>query len=198
MTRPSSDPYCKRRRLPPNSYSGKRISTSPPMNELRTSSEGRNVHRRHHDATRTNNPTSVGRRGLLKKSTPPDHPPLAPKEHLAEANGHWTTSSTPNAHSTRTCATPSRTAETSSTLLGTADLSNLYHLPHHKEGLENLGSLSSRRGEEAEHSRVLTGKSTSYSVDMGHKKVRGNRSSMTVRYWWRPPALLSRIDGPNN
>jgi hypothetical protein len=41
----------KRRRLPPSSYSGKRTSTSPPMNELRTSSEERSLHRRHHDAT---------------------------------------------------------------------------------------------------------------------------------------------------
>jgi hypothetical protein len=31
----------------------------------------------------------------------------------------------------------------------------------------------------------------------GRKKVRGNRSSTTVRYWWRPPALPPRIDGPN-
>ena len=31
------------------------------------------------DATRTSSPTSVGRRGLAKKSTPPDHLPLAPE-----------------------------------------------------------------------------------------------------------------------
>jgi hypothetical protein len=146
MTRPSFEPYCKRRRLPPSSYSGKRTSTSPSTNELRTSSEEQNLHRRHHDATRTNNPTSVGRRGLAKKSTPPDHPPLVPEEHLAEANVHRTTSSTPSAHTTRTCATPSRTAETSSTLLGTATPSILGHLPHHEEDPENLDNLSSRRG----------------------------------------------------
>jgi hypothetical protein len=58
------------------------------MNELRTSSEERNLHRRHHDATRTNNPTSVGRRGLAKKSMSPYHLPLAPEDHLAEANVH--------------------------------------------------------------------------------------------------------------
>jgi hypothetical protein len=103
MTRPSFEPYCKRRRLPPSSYFGKQTSTSPPMNELRTSSEERSLHRRHRDATRTNNPTSVGRRGLMKTSTPSDHPPLAPEEHLAEVNIHWTTSSTPNARTTRTC-----------------------------------------------------------------------------------------------
>jgi hypothetical protein len=96
--------------------------------------------------TRTNNPTSVGRRGLTKKSTPPDHPPLAPEEHLAEVNEHWMTSSTPNARTTMTCATPSGTAETSSTPLGTTDHSNLYHLPHHEEDPENLDSLSNRRG----------------------------------------------------
>jgi hypothetical protein len=45
-----------------------------------------------------------------------------------------------------TCATPSRTAETSSIPWGTADPSNLCHLPHHEEDLENLDNLNSRRG----------------------------------------------------
>jgi hypothetical protein len=45
-----------------------------------------------------------------------------------------------------------RTAETSSTPSGTADPSNLYHLPHHEEDLGNLDNLSSRMGEEVEHS----------------------------------------------
>jgi hypothetical protein len=197
MTRPSSEPYCKRRRLPPSSYYGKRTSTSPPMNELRTSSEEQSLHRRHHDATRTNNPTSIGRRGLTKKSTPPDHLPLAPEEHPAEANVHWTTSSTPSARTTRTCATPSGTAETSSTPSGTTNPSNLDHLPHHEEDPENLDSLNNRKGEEAEHSRASTEKSTLSSVDMGRKKVRGSRSSTTVRYWWRPPILPPRIYGSN-
>ena len=52
MTRPSSEPYCKRRRLPASSYSGKRTSTSPPTNELRTSSGERSLRQQHHDATR--------------------------------------------------------------------------------------------------------------------------------------------------
>jgi hypothetical protein len=82
----------------------------------------------------------------VRKFTPPDHPPLAPKEDLAEANIHWTTSSTPSARTTKTCATPSGTAETSSTPWGTADPSNLCHLPHHEEDLENLDNLNSRRG----------------------------------------------------
>jgi hypothetical protein len=120
----------------------------------------------------------------VKKSMPPDHPPLAPEEHPAEVNVHWTTSSTPSAHTTRTCATPSGTAGTSSTLLGTTDPSNLYHLPHLEEDTENLDSLNNRKGEEAEHSRALTEKSTSSSADMGRKKARDNRSSTTVRYWW--------------
>jgi hypothetical protein len=197
VTRPSSEPYCKRRRLPPSSYSGKRTSTSPPTNELRTSLEEQSLHWRYRDVTRTNNPTSVGRRGLVKKSMPPDHPPLAPEEHLVEVNVHWTTSSTPSARTTRTCATPSGTAETSITLLGTADPSNLYHLPHLEEDPENLDSLNNRQEEEAEHSHASMEKSTSSSVDMGHKKARGNRSSTTVRYWWRPPVLLPHIDGPN-
>jgi hypothetical protein len=69
MTRPSSEQYCKRRRLPPSIYLGKQTSTSLPTNEIRTSSEERSLHRRHHDATRTNNPTSVGRRGPRHRTT---------------------------------------------------------------------------------------------------------------------------------
>jgi hypothetical protein len=197
MTRPSSEPYCKRRRLPPSSYSDKQTSTSPPTNGIRTSSEERSLHRRHHDATRTNNPTSVGRRGLTKKSTPPDHSYLMPKGHPAKANEHWTTSSTPNVHTTRTCATPSGTAETSSTPSGTTDPSNLCHLPRHEEDPENLDNPSSRKGEEAEHSHASTEKSTSSSADTGRKRARGSRSSTIVRYWWRPPVLPPCIDGPN-
>jgi hypothetical protein len=112
----------------------------------------------------------------VKKSTPSDHPPLAPEEHPTEVNVHWTISSTPSACTTRTCATPSGTAETSSTPLGTADPSNHYHLPHLEEDPENLDSLNNRKGEKAEHSRALTEKSTSSSADMGHKKARDNRS----------------------
>jgi hypothetical protein len=124
MTRPSSVPYCRKHRLPPSSCSGKPTSTSPPTNELKTSSEEQSLRRRPHDATRTNNPTNVGKRGLVKKFTPPDHPPLAPEEDLAEANTRWTTSSMPSARTTRTCATPSGTVETSSIPWGTADPSN--------------------------------------------------------------------------
>jgi hypothetical protein len=102
----------------------------------------------------------------------------------------------PNVHTTRTCATPSGTTEASSTPLGTADPSNLCHLPHREEDLENLGNPSSRKGEE-ERSRAWTGKSTSSSADMGRKRARGSRSSMTVRYWWQPPVLPPHIDGPN-
>jgi hypothetical protein len=97
-------------------------------------------------------------------------------------NVRWTTSSTPSAHTTRTCATPSGTAETSSIPWGTADPSNLCHLTDHEEDLENLDNSNSRRGEEAEHSRTSTEKSTSSSADMGRKKARGNKSSTTVRY----------------
>jgi hypothetical protein len=111
----------------------------------------------------------------VKKSTPPDRPLLAPEEELAGANSHWTTSSMPSARTTRTCATPSRTVETSSTPWGTVDPSNLYHLPHHEEDLENLDNPNSRRGEDAEHSRALMGKSTSSSADMGRKKARGTQ-----------------------
>jgi hypothetical protein len=142
----SSEPYCRKRRLPLSSCSGKSTSTSPSTNELRTSSEEQSLHRRHHGATRTNKLTNVGRRGLMKKSTPPNHPPLAPEEDLVEANVHWTTSSTPSARTTKTCTTPSGTIETSSTPWGTADPSSLCHLPHHEEDLENLDNLNSMRG----------------------------------------------------
>jgi hypothetical protein len=182
MTRPSSEPLSKRRRLPPSSYLEKRTSTSPPTNGPMTSSEERSLHRRHHDTTQTNNPTSVGRRGLVKKSTSPDHPSLVPEGHPVEANKHWMTSSTPNVRTTRTCATPSGTVETSSTPSGTADPSNLCHLPRHEEDPENLDNPSSMKEEEAEHSRVSMEKSTSSSADTGRKRARGSRSSTTVRY----------------
>jgi hypothetical protein len=145
--------------------------------------------------TRTSSPTNAGRRGLVKRSTPPDRPLLAPEEDLAEANARWTTSSTPSARTTRTCTTPSGTAETSSIPWGTADPSNLYLLPRHEEDLENLDNPSNRRRGEVELSRVLTEKSTSSSVDTGRKKARDNKSSMIVRYWWRPPVLPPRTDG---
>jgi hypothetical protein len=186
--------------LPPSNYSGKRTSTSLPTNELRTSSEEQSLHRQHHDVTQTNNPTSVGRRGLAKKSTPPDHPPLSPEEHPVEENVHWTTSSTSNVRTIRTCATPSGTAETLSTLSGTADPSSLCHLPHHEEDPENLDNLNSRKGEEAEHSRASMEKSTSSSADMGHKKARGSKSSTTAKYWWWPPVLppVSMVRTPDH
>jgi hypothetical protein len=125
----------------------------------------------------------------VKKSTPLDHPPLTPEGHPAEVNVHWTTSSTPSARTTRTCATPSGIARTSNTPLGTADPSNLYHLPHLEEDPENLDSPNNRKGEEVEHSHASMEKSTSSSAGMGLKKARGSRSSMTIRYWWRPPVL---------
>jgi hypothetical protein len=131
----------------------------------------------------------------VKRSTPPDRPPLAPKEDLEEANARWTTSSTPSVRTTRTCATPSRTAGISSIPSGTIDPSNLYLLPRREEGQENHDSPSSRRREEVEPSRALTEKSTSFSVDTGRRKARGNKSSMTVRYWWRLSVLSPRTDG---
>jgi hypothetical protein len=195
MTRPSSEPYCRRRRLPPSSCSGKPTSTSPPTSELKTSSEERSPHRRRHDVTRTSNPTNTERIGLAKKCMPPDHPPLAPGEDLAEANARWTTSSTPSARTTRTCATPFRTAGTSSTLSDTADPSNLYLLLRRWEDQENRDNPSSRRREEVEPSRVLTGRSTSSSADTDRRRTEDNKSSTIARYWWRPPVLPLRTDG---
>jgi hypothetical protein len=76
----------------------------------------------------TSNPTSAWRKDLAKRCTLPDHLPLVPGDDLAEANARWTTSSTPSARTTRTCATPCGTAGTSSTPLDMADPSNLYLL----------------------------------------------------------------------
>jgi hypothetical protein len=158
MTQPSSEPYCRRRRPPSSSCFGKQTSTSPPANGLRTSLGERSLLRLHHSATQTSNPTSVGRRSLVKGSTPLDHPSLVPEVRPAEASGHWTTSSMPSVRITRICATPCRTAETSSIPSGLVDRSNPYHLPHHEEGLPSLADLNNRKGEEVEHSRASTGK----------------------------------------
>jgi hypothetical protein len=95
--------------------------------------------------TRTNHPTNAGRRGLVKKYTPPDHPPLAPEKDLVEASARWTTSSMPSARTTRTCATLFVTAGTSSTPSGTADPSNLYRLLRRGEDQMNHASPISRR-----------------------------------------------------
>jgi hypothetical protein len=107
-----------------------------------------------------------------------------PEGHPAEENECWTTSSTPNVHTIKTCATPFGTAKTSSTPSGTADLFNLYRLPHHdhEEDPENLDNLSSRKREEAEHFPVSTEKLASSLADSGLKRARGNISSMTVGY----------------
>jgi hypothetical protein len=167
------------------------------MNVLRTSSEERSWLHPHHGATRTSKPTSAGRRRPTKKSMSLDDPSLMPEGNPVEANEHWTTSSTLSARTTRICIILFGTTKISSTPLGMADPSNLCHLPHHNEDPENLDNLSNRKGEEVEHSRVSTEKSTSSSADTGRKRTRGNRSSTIVRYWWRPPVLLHHIDGSN-
>jgi NADH:ubiquinone oxidoreductase subunit len=167
------------------------------MNVTRTSSEEQSRLRPRHGVTRASKPTSAGRRGLAKKFMPLDHPSLVPEGHPVEANEHWTTSSTPSARTTRTCVILFGTAETSRIPSGMANPSNLCHLPHHEEDPENLDNLNSRKGEEAEHSRVSTEKSMSSSVDTGRKRARGSRSSTIVRYWWWAPVLSPRIDGLN-
>jgi hypothetical protein len=163
-------------------------STSPLTNGLRTSSGEQNLCHQQRDATRTSNPTSVGRRGPVKRSTPPDHPSLVPEVHPTEASEHWMTSSMPSACIIRICATPCGTAETSSISSRMADRSSLYHLPHHEEGLASPGSLSNRKGEGVEHSRASTGRSTSSLEDTGRRRTEGCRSSTIDRYWWQPPA----------
>jgi hypothetical protein len=116
------------------------------MSGPKTSSEVRNLHHPRHGATRTSNLTSVGRRGPVRRYTPPDHPSLEPVVRPVEVYGHWLKSSMPSAHTTRTCATLYRTAGISSTPSGTAERSSLYHLPHHEEDLESPSSLSKQEG----------------------------------------------------
>jgi hypothetical protein len=148
--------------------------------------------------TRTSNPTNDGRRGLAKKYTPPGHLPLAPEENLVEANTRWTTSSTPSARTTRTCATLFVTAGTSSIPSDTADPSNLYLLLRRGEDQMNHDNpISRRREEEEELSHASTGRSTSFSADMGRRRTKDNKSSTTARYWWQPPVLPPHTGGRN-
>jgi hypothetical protein len=186
MTRPSSEPYYRKRRPPLINYFERRTSTSPLTSGPRTSSEERNLHHRHHDATRTSNPTGARRKGLMRRYMPLDHPSLEPEVRPTEASGHWMTSSMPSARTTRTCTTPYGTTGTSSTPSDTADRSNLYHLPHHEEGLVSLGSLSNQKGEGVEHSHTLIGRSTSSSEDTDRRRTEGSRSSTTDRSWRQP------------
>jgi hypothetical protein len=195
MTWPSSEPYCRKRRPASSSYSGKRTSTSPMTSGLRTSSGERNPRHQHRGAMLTSNPTSVGRRGPVKRSMPPDHPSLVPEVHPAEASGHWTTSSMLSARITRIYAIPYGTIGTSSIPSGMAYHSSLYHLPHHEEGLASPGGLSNRKGEGVKHSRASTGRSTSSSEDTGRRRTEGSRSSTTDIYWWQPPVPQPPIGG---
>jgi hypothetical protein len=99
---------------------------------------------------------------------------------------------TPSARTIRTCATPYGTTGISSTLSDTSDHSSLYHLPHHEEGLASPYSLSSKKGEGAEHSCASTGRSTSFLDDTEHRRTGGSKSSTTDRSWRQPhvPRLL--------
>jgi hypothetical protein len=112
-TRPSSEPYSKRRQPPPNNCFGRRTSTSSWMSGPRTSSEAQNPHHPCHGEIRTSSRTSTRKKGPTRRCTLSSHLLLEPAAHLAEECGHWTKSSTPGARTTRTCATPCRTAETS-------------------------------------------------------------------------------------
>src|SRR5688572_28085078 len=103
--------------------------------------------------------------------------------HFAEGYEHWMKSLTPNARTTRTCATPYGTAGTSNTLSGMADHSSLYRLPQREESLASPGSLSSRKGEGVELFHTLTGRSTSSSEGTEHTRTGGSKSSMTGRSW---------------
>jgi hypothetical protein len=200
MTRPSSEPYYRKRLPHPNNYSERQTSTSPWMNGPMTSSEVRNLLHPCHGATRTSNLTGAGRRGLVRRCLPPGYPSLKPAVRPVEGYGHWMKSSTPSSRITRTCATPFGTAGTSSTPSGMADHSSLYRLPHHEEGLTSPSSLSSKKGEGAELFHALTGRSTSYSEGTEHRKTGGSKSSTTGRSWWHHqcPSSLLMVGARNN
>jgi hypothetical protein len=158
------------------------------MNRLRTSSGEQNPHHPCHGGMRTSSRTGAGRRGLARRCTPSGHLSLEPAVHPEEGYEHWTKSSTPSVHTTRTCATPSGIAGISSTPSGMAGPSSRYRLPRHEESLASPGSLNSRKRGGVELFRALTGRSTSSSEVMEHKKIGGNKSSTTGRSWWPPPA----------
>jgi hypothetical protein len=128
-TRPSSEPYSRKRQPPPKSCSGRRISTLLRMNGPRTSLEVRNPHQLCHDGMRTSSQTGAGRRGLTRRCTPSGLLPLEPVAHPVEGYEHWMKSSTPSVRTTRTCTTPCGTAGTSSTPPGMAHHSSPYRLP---------------------------------------------------------------------
>jgi hypothetical protein len=192
-TWPSFEPYSKRRQPPPNNCSGRRTSTSPRMSGPRTSSEAQNPHHPSHGGIRTSSRTSAGKKGLARRWTPSARLPLKPAAHPTEECRHWTKYSTPSVRTTRTCATPYRTTDTSNIPSGMADRSSHYHLPYHEESLASLGSLGKRGGVELSH--ALTGRSTSYLEAMGHKKIGGNKSSTIDRSWWLRPVLRPLTDG---
>jgi hypothetical protein len=183
MTRLLFEPYYKKRPPHPNNCSERQTSTSPQMSGPKTSSKVRNLHHPRHGATRTSNLTGAGRRGLVRRCTPPGHPSHKP----AEVYEHWIKSSMSSARTTRTCATPYGTVGTSSTPSGMAGHSSLYRLPHREESLASPGSLSSSNGEGAELFHALIGRSTSSSEGTEHKKTGDNKSSTTGGSWWLPP-----------
>jgi hypothetical protein len=65
-----------------------------------------------------------------------------------------------------------------------ANRSNSYHLTHHEENPPSWVSLSSKEEGVAGLFRALTEKSTSSLEDTGHRKIGGNISSLTGRFWW--------------
>jgi hypothetical protein len=90
--------------------------------------------------------------------------------------------SIPSAHTTKTCSILFGPAGISKTSSGMADHSSRYRLPNLEESLMSLGSLSNRKGVEAELSRALTGRSMSYSESTGHKKAKCNKNLMIDKF----------------
>jgi hypothetical protein len=141
------------------------------MSGPRTSSGAQNPHYPCHSGMRTSSRTSDGRRDLARRCMPSCRLPLKPAAHPAEEYEHWMKFSTPSVRTTRTCATPYGTVETSNIPLGMADRFSHYHLPRHEESLASPGSLSSSKRGGVEPSCALTWRSTLSSEAMGHKKT---------------------------
>jgi hypothetical protein len=149
-----------------------------------------NTTTRREPATRQTLGEETARRGACRRTTCLSRSGRTPRRRRYAGR-----SSTPNARTTRTCATLFGTAGTSNTPSGTADPSNLYLLLRRGEDPKNHDNPSCRRREEEEPSCALTGRSTSSSVDTDRRRTEDNKSSTIARYWWQPPVLPLRTNG---
>jgi hypothetical protein len=117
-----------------------------------------------------------------------------PQGHPVEASGHWTTSSTPSARTTRTRATPCELQGLQALRQEWLTIPASTTSPTTRRAWRTQAAPTTRRGG-VEHSLVLTGRSTSSSEDTGRRRIEGSKSSTTGRSWWQPPMLQLPIGG---